>query len=576
VKSTARFASLTLALLLTTAVDIQDVPSIFTNQALPPAPTTYTLDDSFDAVKSDVDREAINATAPSSFVLYSESTDRQAIAPPVAPNNGSNAPTLASASGVAGWIATLAPTAADRAALRKYLSIVHPSSFASDAAVATSNAGLSLFFNNEVNGNACLQKRAVEFYTAVGRATKDLQTPVSGLARNVHAETQGKLSPGWLWKLAMQSSGGDGGLALMLIGMCGHDDHGQGEFGFRDESEAARSSINYKINRYSEIRLSLQSQMTRPSLAGKALVSGIDRQMTSLKNSHAFTTITCPVKPNAFFSSQGLGRDVDISESLRKEIERTQNPDGALDLPAKNYHIYSSAFMACQLIEEGMSPANAKRVEAEAAKIYRGIRLCQVLEDTDVGSVPGYRTAQDFLLSHDAPAKCRQRNFASANSAACELVDEAQFYRQQIRDPVELRKKIDGLFATADASVLYRRWFFAGLSQKFGTHLPCTDTQVAGPKELLKPESSADPNASGFNFHTPFKPLAWTNARYENAKRKLATWVVDSKWTIAQHQVGAAFAAKVCKRRPANETLEQAACRIDAAKSTASPARATR
>lgn len=560
-------------------VRAQDV-DIFQQQFQPVGaqPTQYTPGDSFDQIKADVDRETKTKTAPSRHVLYDTSNDAT---PPSPQSSNANAPSVANASGMAGFFANYYPTAGGRAGVGKYLSIVQPQSYTSDHSVGTSNTGIAAWFDKELTGNACVQRRAIDFYTAVGQLTERIQSPTSGLSRNVQSESQGRLSPGWLWKLALRSSGGDSGLALLLIGMCGHDDHAQGgmndsSFTFRDDSEAARTAITAKLDRYGEIRTNLQSQIRQPTVQSKALLANIDREVGALRRAHAFTTLSCPTRPSIFFASESLGKGVDISDVLKNEIQTTQNPDGVLDLPSKSYHVYTGAFLTCQMIEAGMGARNARAVAAEGAKIYRGIRLCETLTDATIGWSPdGYRAPEDFLLSADLTKKCSDRKFSQANSGLCSFSDQAIFYRKTIRDPNELRRKISGLVSTADASVLYRRWYFGGISQNFGGHFACTDTQLAGPKNLLAPQTDGDADNTGFELFAPYKPRSWSNARYEAAKRKLATWMIDSKWTVAQHAAGADFAAKNCKPRPANETLEQAACRIDASQA-AKPARAVK
>jgi hypothetical protein len=49
------------------------------------------------------------------------------------------------------------------------------------------------------------------------------------------------------------------------------------------------------------------------------------------------------------------------------------------------------------------------------------------------------------------------------------------------------------------------------------------------------------------------KPGGWSEETYNRASKKLATWDVDFKWTIAQHEAGAKFAAQTCKKRGLKE-----------------------
>jgi hypothetical protein len=569
--------AMTLAFTCAFAPSTSHAQNIFDQQSQPeaavPAPTSrYKPTDSFDQIRSDVDRDAKNATSPSPHIVYSNASDGVVASPP---SSRVNAPTVASATGMAAVFANYFPTSGGRAGISKYLSIIQPQSYTSDHDIRTSNTGMAAWFDKELGGNACLQRRAVDFYTAVGKITEQVESPTSGLSRNVQSESQGRLKPGWLWRMAMRSSGGDSGLALTLIGMCGHDDKAQGgvkdaPFTFRDDSAAARSVIDYKIARYNEIRTDLLAQVRQPTVQSKALLGNLDRELFSLKRAHPFTSLACPNRPSIFFASESLGKGVDISDELKAEIETAQNPDHVLDLPSKYYHVYSGAFLACQMIEAGMNPRAARAVAAEGAKIYRGIRLCETLTTATIGWSPeGYRTPEDFLSSRDLASKCSNAAFVKSNSGLCAFANQAFYYRNSIRDPNELRRKITGIVSTADASVLYRRWFLGGVAKTLGGHLACTDTQIMGPKNLLAPETDGSPDNTGIEMGALFKPRSWSNARYEAAKQKLATWMIDSKWTIAQHTVGADFAAKNCKPRSSDESLEQAACRIDGAKTPA-------
>jgi len=568
VKSVATFILLMVSFFAVASAKSTSPPiDLFDQQNQTVQTNTYAPTDSLQRITNDVNREAQLYAQPSPFVIYNDTNTPQSTAPA-----SSAAPILSNVTGWASFFANHDPLPGDRAGLQKYLSIVSPDTYASDQAVQSSNTGISAWFSREVGSNACLERRAIDFYTAVGKSIGAIQSPPSALSRDIRIESRGKLSPGWLWKLAMRSSGGDSGLALTLIGMCGHDDHAQSgpnssAYTFRDDSENARAVINYKLERYAKISTDLQFQIKKPSVQSNALLSGIRTTTARLKTAHTYATIACPTKPSVFFSSESLGAGVDIPQSLKDEIQQTQNPDRLFDLPAKYYHVYGGAFLTCQMIEAGMKPLMAKAAAAQGAKMYRGIYLCQILSDSVIGWSPdGYDSPEDFLMSPELSKKCASKSFATSNSGVCALSGQALYYRSNIRDQNELRRKITAMVATADASVLYRKWFLGGITNSLGGHVACTETRLRGPSDLSHPE--ADFGNSVLNFMFTHRPLGWSSARYENAKRKLQTWVEDSKWTIAQHTAGAEFAAKVCKPRPANESMEQAACRIDAAKSS--------
>ena len=539
----------------------------------------YTPNDSVEDIINDINSEASETASPSPYVRYNDTN----LAQPSPPQSSSvNTPTVASANGIAGFLANRAPSRGDRAGISKYLSIVQPETYTVDRPVGVANFGIAAWFSKEVSSNGCFEKRVKDFYTRVGRATAGINVDSTGLSRDVRGESGGRLGPGWLWNLAQKSADGDNGLALMLIGVCGHDDEAQGgadnTFTFRDNSSDAKRVIDYKLARYAEVRADLQSQIHRPSVRSQAMFASLDRETTKLRSAHAYTTISCPVRPNIFFSNQSLGTDADIDPDLKNQIQSTQNSGGTLDLPSKTYHIYDGAFLTCQMIEAGMSPIKARVAAAEAARIYRGLYLCQSMPTDQVDATPpGSNSPAEFLMKAPLERKCNNSTFKQTYAALCKLAPDALYYRENIRDRAKLKAKIDGMISSDDAAVLYKRWYFGGLTQKVGAHLACTDRQILGPSDLMQNETDGS-DETGFNIHAVYKPSSWSNARYESAKRKLATWMVDSKWTIAQHAAGAKFAAHVCKPRSPRESIEEAACRIDAGLpgTPSAPARSTR
>lgn len=119
------------------------------------------------------------------------------------------------------------------------------------------------------------------------------------------------------------------------------------------------------------------------------------------------------------------------------------------------------------------------------------------------------------------------------------------------RDREMAKRKIAYLLTRVDAARLYNSWYLGG-GKVLGQQVPCTDVRLGGPSDLL--------NASQSSFSWFHRPSGWSKDRYDAAARHLATWDVDFEWTIAQHEAGAKFAAKNCKKGKPGENPFQSMC----------------
>jgi hypothetical protein len=434
----------------------------------------------------------------------------------------------------------MVPTATDKRALARYFEMVNPQAYDGDGGVGSANRGLKGYFAGYLKKNQCYRNRVVDFYSEVSGVVNSVKPDAykPSLGSSLAEASKGKLKPGWLYQLALKHSGNDPALALNLIGMCGHDDYGD-HFNFKVSTSRIGPLLTSEIERLQERKVSVEAELRKRSLPSWAREDYVARLATiraqieqaRARTGTASVNVSCPSASSVFFYPESLGAGVDIPADLRRDVVRIQRPRDldASSIPAKHYHVLAGAMMACQLVREGMSPLLAEQVERQSARIYRGVRLCQVIN--------GYR--------RDAE-KPRTKSGAEANLSASDL-ERIESGNTKIRD----------------AGELYSRWYTGGKTIA-GKQIPCLDLRIGGPMDLLA-KSPGDPDYKGFNILAPDKPSGWSNARYDAAKARLATWMIDSRWTETQHAVGAKFAGRNCRKAPANQTLEDVACRVDEA-----------
>lgn len=158
------------------------------------------------------------------------------------------------------------------------------------------------------------------------------------------------LKPRWTWNAAKVLAAGNPNEAMFIIGACGHDD--------------ANLPIESKVDSNDRSRLSTQALLAKSG----TIYDGL----SILEN-----RIQCPTRPDNFFLQQGLDESADVSNSMKQKIAGTQAPTmGASVIPAKYYHVYAGAFMACEMIEDGLPASRASEYPGKFAAIYRRSRLC--------------------------------------------------------------------------------------------------------------------------------------------------------------------------------------------------------
>jgi hypothetical protein len=180
--------------------------------------------------------------------------------------------------------------------------------------------------------------------------------------------------------------------------------------------------------------------------------------------------LPCPSASSVFYVPGGLGSGVDISDELKAKIIATQgqtvgrkNVPVEQVLPSKYYHVYGSAYIACELFRRGHSLNDVSHYQSFFARLYRAVRL-------------RYSADQIRYFEKSAP---------------------------DVVDALELLK------------------------------------QISPTAKINFPLISAH---TSMNIKNP----GWDPTRFEKAKTRLETWVVDFEWSDSQHRVGTHFAARYC------------------------------
>ena len=237
------------------------------------------------------------------------------------------------------------------------------------------NVSLIQFNQQRFHQNPCFQKLAGYFYDEIER--QDLTTYArEGLSqrklrrRASLADVAGSgkfasIKSGWLWELALKYSGNSKTLALQLIGVCGHDDVISERMTFpplQPEAERCRAQTQERLNW---------------DLCDKS-----DNECYQMFQS--YKNRGCPARYSLMYLPASLGTDVDIADSLKAEIAKIQAPaKGAEVLPAKAYHVLTSAFSSCLALERCTDEMACPYVfyvgSKTAINIYRAKALCDGL-----------------------------------------------------------------------------------------------------------------------------------------------------------------------------------------------------
>lgn len=479
--------------------------------------------------------------------------------------------------------------------IKAYIEIVNPSAYSGDS-VGGQNAGVSGYFTKNFTQNSCFQKSSIAFYGDVAAYLskknqcsekekeslvfflKSKVNPVFGCSKR--ASVLDVTSPGetgWLYNLAMKHAGQNPEAAMALIGLCGHDDINQGTFGYLDSSEAAKAQIQEQIRSMKEQKSKIDVELKKAFSSfdkDHQQVYDMSRKAGKLAENISLMgetkslpkTMDCPPQTSGFYTPQSLAPAADISSDLKSEIVRIQgaNLSDKTQIPAKHYHVYGSAFLGCKMAMQGMKPEHAVFVQKEAARFYRGLRMCEsaeiqmgtvspitlesvklIIPNVDVkGDVPtqimkifdsvGTKKIDCFNLGTLKMERDDSKLRAYHNS--CMLLEQFGIRLLTAEERKEAVFKVEKGIERNDAANLYKKWY-ASVGKV------CSDIRYGGPLDIAKPDS----------FLSKFaKPNDWSQERYSAALKRLQTWELDFKWTLAQHEAGSSFGAKKCAEAKAN------------------------
>jgi hypothetical protein len=408
-------------------------------------------------------------------------------------------------------------------------------------------------------------------------------------------ENHSSLRPGWLWDLAMKDAGGNPDRAVKLIGVCGNDDTYQGgsinaQYSAAQSQKRYDQRIAWLNQQIVEVQDSLHffqnggvpNKGDCPAvdeqavasllpadadesdyqnvLSGIGLCENADAKYTKIAlNSlqkyrdnlkpQMFSTgpVDCPTgfgDQSSFFLPQSLGKGVDISNRFKKKLARTRVREstdanvyysgitpGAQHLPAKYYHVYGGALVACEMIARGHSPAVVIALSDLGAWYYRVLALSGNAPPPESPGNPenNAQDAQGWVESIKEVLRFgpRQQCMNDPDSGSSDPVMDGGGFNPQVQ---------------ADAYELIRRWTLSG---GFGFVMGASlDTNLQIP----------------FAEYTGFdRPANWSKERYKVAKAQFDALMIDFTWTIKQHDVGARFAVAHCKPDPLAQA--QSACR---------------
>jgi len=500
-----------------------------------------------------------------------------------------------------------------RNGLTEYLNVIQPQAYDSDSSAGGSNEGIVSYFNSKFSKNQCFQKSAIEFYKEVAatlnknnacemdtenREKQSVSYNDYGcsnkrptLRDQVGQGSKSHLDEGWLMRLALKHGKGSPEAAFELIGMCGHDDTAQGQFIYFDTSDAGQAQNQAILSELKQqkkmIKDELKNLYKNPNYDKKiaatltdqaSIVSNEIKALTKLAGSREQNS--CPPGESDFYLPGSLSSKADISSELKQKIIKIQD-NGSQNsiLPAKHYHVYGSALLGCKMAQQGMNPETAVVVQKQAARFYRGLRMCNASRGLLENQSEFKKSLQvkNFDNSREVETKILQiweqklkgelncggmsrtkflkiltigtKKPNDANFQKCSVLIDTGIVDLSIDEKEFAIKKINTAISRFDVAKLYDDWYVGGNSIA-GVKVPCTDHRNKGPKDLMDSNQGL--------MGKIFKPSGWSQERYELASKRLATWDVDFEWTIAQHAAGSQFGAKACsesrnKKNPFNE-----------------------
>lgn len=499
-------------------------------------------------------------------------------------------------------IIKVVPNSSLRSGIEQYLDIINAQAYSDDQNVGLSNRGLAQFQANQVKNNPCFAKLAEAFYqeiTEQDSTSRRSQVPNSRSSlgsRPSLATEAGKLpnenvKPGWLYQKALEYTNGNPNLAIQLIGLCGHDDISQGDFKYEvDGDDQSQSEIkdNYLKTieyRVTKLRNALQKINSSQGESNAAAIDKMNNQIEKLKSykqkllnnqivpfASIKRTINCPRQISTMYLSKSLSKQADLSDEYKAKIAKIQAPTkGASVIPSKNYHIMGSAFMTCQLIQKGVNPKIAQAIQKLAAWGYRTVRMNTVLKEELEKAEKVYTQYEVFLKNYTKEnTEFRQtrrgkRALPLSRPSISDWLLTNQSAREELSLNFETKSEVNDFLISLDAAKLIDQANLGG--NTFGLQLPQTNillgfTGNSIRKEInlsnINSEQSETTRKRGSSFKAT--PNNWDKTRFNRAKEKAQTYLIDWDWTVKQHEVGAKFAAENCTREQSDQNIDNIAC----------------
>jgi hypothetical protein len=471
-----------------------------------------------------------------------------------------------------------------REGLKDYVKTVEPEMYTDYNSVRERNVGLSGFFEERFRTNTCFQNSARDFYHEVG-AILQRQHPCGDSAGRPDEATaygcvrsellniddfagRGKnlnLKDGWLLRLALKHANNNVPAALELIALCGHDDKEQGSYGYTDCTAKGQREVADRVAQFQRARdkaayeLKLAERNPRADkeeLARKqTLVKSLTDSMELVSGSKCSQNyLVCPTKGSEFFLPGSLSGRAAITQELINRIKNIQGVSGASVFSPKEYHVYSSAYLGCKMVQKGMLPLDALLVQTTAARLYRGIRMCGTTQellskrhelkdfekDFETSGAFGQAILKAWTKKNNGTLNCDDDS-EEHPLRECGALRALEIFDLEASEVATVKKKIARGLRRIDAATLYDRWYIGG-GLIAGQQMPCTDLRLLGPRDLM--------NANKGFLGDLSRPAGWSKARFDLAAKELAGWDVDFEWTVAQHAAGVRFGAMVCAGTP--------------------------
>lgn len=413
--------------------------------------------------------------------------------------------------------------------------------------VGASNSGLNKFYGGLVDKDPEFRAQVIGFYGRVAGLSPE-EAPKPG-RRNTLGDVAGEgpnqgVEPGWVWKEALKSAKDDPNLAMRLIGFCGHDNTAQSPVKIPRTPEQAKAAMEAE-----RVRLTANIAKRTRALKGAACEEAAGNGMLAMLSLEEPSTPeelcqwlrlergwlaglkiedfnvesrqVCPSPVSSFYLPRSLDRDADVADDLKKKVARIQKggEDRLAQVPAKYYHVLGAAASTCELIRNGAPAWIAETVQGKAAWTYRTLRM-----KTDA-EIHSYKR-EEFRLGYEEYVRGLGKGEAALDEEA---------WRERTNEEALVNGTRRMSLTHMDAFELMDRWGYGGTV--LGVELPPLDFRLGW--------------LAGKFFKS--RPEGWSDKRFEAAKARMETFFIDWEWTVAGHEAGAAFAAKVCRDKNASD-----------------------